>query len=177
MNLKEKKLSGEIVYDGKLLKVHRDTVELPDGRQSIREYIRHPGAVVIIPFLPNGNILMERQFRYPSNQEFYELPAGKIDPGEALEHTARRELLEETGYEATSFSYIGKLHPGIGYTDEIIHIYTAKNLTPGAVQRDDDEFLEIFELSLNEARDWVLQGKITDAKTMVALLWATTKNL
>ncbi len=128
-SLKEEKISGILVYDGCLLKVHRDEVKLPNGKISIREYIRHPGAVVVLPFLEDGDVILERQFRYPANQVFIECPAGKIDPGESLEETARRELLEETGYTCRELRYLGKTHPGIGYTDEVIYLYEGYGLS------------------------------------------------
>jgi len=169
-NLLEKKLSSKCVYKGCLLHVWRDEVELPNGKTSIREYIRHPGAVVVVPILDNGNIVLEKQFRYPSNQIFIECPAGKIDPGETLEETARRELLEETGYDCSELNYLGKLLPGIGYTDEVIYLYEGRGLTCKETARDDDEFLEIFDISVKEACQMVLNGEITDAKSMTAIL-------
>ncbi|MDK2976832.1 MAG: ADP-ribose pyrophosphatase [Candidatus Marinimicrobia bacterium] len=168
--LKEEKISGSLVYDGYLLKVHRDKVKLPNGKISIREYIRHPGAVVVLPFLEEGAVILERQFRYPANQVFIECPAGKIDPGESLEETARRELLEETGYTCQELRYLGKTHPGIGYTDEVIYLYEGYGLSRQDVNRDDDEFLEIFQVPFEEARQMVLRGEITDAKSVAAIL-------
>lgn len=169
-NLIEKKLNSKRVYKGYLLHVWRDEVELPNGKTSIREYIRHPGAVVVVPILDNGNIVLEKQFRYSSNQVFIECPAGKIDPGESLEETARRELLEETGYQCSELIYLGKLHPGIGYTDEVIYLYEGRGLTHQETDRDDDEFLEIFNIPVKEAYQMVIRGEITDAKSMTAIL-------
>ena len=171
-NLKEKTLSTESVFDGVLLKVKKDRVSLPNGRESVREYIRHPGAVVIIPFSTKDHILFVKQFRYPLKQVFIELPAGKIDSGEEPETTGARELLEETGYRATHLNYIGKLHPGIGYSDEVIYIYSAHDLVKKDSAFDEDEFLELIELSLDDAYTMMLEGKITDAKTMIGLFWA-----
>ncbi len=169
-NLVEKKLHSKCVYKGCLLHVWRDDVELPNGKTSIREYIRHPGAVVVVPVLDNGNIILEKQFRYPSNRVFIECPAGKIDPGETLEDTARRELLEETGYECSELTYLGKVHPGIGYTDEQIYLYEGKGLKQQKTARDDDEFLEIFDIPAKEAYQMVIRGEITDAKSVTAIL-------
>lgn len=169
-NLIEKKLSSQCVYKGCLLHVWKDEVELPNGKTSIREYIRHPGAVVVVPVLDNGNLVLEKQFRYPSNQVFIECPAGKIDPGESLEETARRELLEETGYDCTELNYLGKTHPGIGYTDELIYLYEGRGLIRLDTARDEDEFLEIFDIPLQEAYQMVVKGEITDAKSMAAIL-------
>lgn len=168
--LTEEKISGILVYDGCLLKVHRDEVKLPNGKISIREYIHHPGAVVVLPFLEEGDVILERQFRYPASQVFIECPAGKIDPGESPEETARRELLEETGYTCRELRYLGKTHPGIGYTDEIIYLYEGYGLSLQDVNRDDDEFLEIFHVPFEEARQMVLRGEITDAKSVAAIL-------
>jgi len=159
-----------LVYEGCLLKVHRDEVRLPNGKTSIREYIRHPGAVVVLPFLEDGDVILERQFRYPANQVFIECPAGKIDPGESLDETARRELLEETGYTCRELRYLGKTHPGIGYTDEVIYLYEGHGLSRQEVKRDDDEFLEIFHVPFEEARQMVMRGEITDAKSVADIL-------
>ncbi|WP_298399147.1 NUDIX hydrolase [uncultured Azonexus sp.] len=171
-HLIESELSSESVFEGSLLKVRKDTVRLPNGATSVREYIHHPGAVVILAFLPNGKLLFERQFRYPLRQVFLELPAGKIDPGEVLAETARRELLEETGYLASQWEHLGVMHPCIGYSDERIEIFVARDLQgEGCQQLDDNEFLEVVELSPEEARQAVFDGRITDAKTITALFW------
>ncbi len=171
-DLTEHQLSSELVYDGKLLHVRRDTVRLPDGVVAEREYVRHPGAVVIIAVLDTGEIVFERQFRYPLGRHMIELPAGKIDPGEPPEKTARRELLEETGYDASELRHLGTMHLAIGYSDEHIEIFLARRLTQKQARLDDEEFLEVFTLPLASAIEWVREGKITDAKTLSALLWA-----
>lgn len=163
---------SEQVFDGVLLNVHRDTVRLPDGKQGVREYIRHPGAVVVIAQLPDGHLIFERQFRYPCGRVFIELPAGKIDAGEDIERCARRELLEETGYVADSWRHLGVMHPCIGYSDERIEIFLASGLRHEGASLDDGEYLEIFPMSLDEAEAAVLDGRITDAKTVTALFWA-----
>lgn len=174
-DLTETKITGETVYSGRLLQVERDEVRLPNGKKSVREYIIHPGAVVVVPFLNNGNVILEKQFRYPPNCEFIECPAGKIDPGEKLEETGRRELLEETGYHCGELRYLGKLHPGIGYSNEIIYIYLAGRLRFEGRNMDQDEFLDVFDIPFNQALQMVYNGEITDAKTMVALLMAARK--
>jgi ADP-ribose pyrophosphatase len=168
-------LAGETVFDGKLLKVCRDRVRLPDGGEAWREYIRHPGAVVVIPVLPDGRLLVERQFRYPVGQVFIEFPAGKIDPGEDLQACAERELLEETGYTAASWEYLGLLHPVIGYANEVIHIYLARDLVAGAAKLDEGEFLEVLPMALADLREAFFAGQITDAKTITCLYWAERK--
>jgi ADP-ribose pyrophosphatase len=169
-HLVETRIASEDVFDGKLLHVKRDTVRLPDGKTATREYIAHPGAVMIIPRLPDGKLLMERQFRYPLARIFIEFPAGKIDPGEDPATTAARELLEETGYTAERWSHIGTLHPLITYSTERIEIYTADALTFIGANLDAGEFIEIFSATLEEALAWVDRGELTDVKTMLGLL-------
>lgn len=170
--LYEATLSSELAYQGIFLKVYRDRVRCPDGREAGREYVRHPGAVVVIPVLPDGRLLFERQYRYPAGQAFIELPAGKIDPGEALLDCARRELEEETGYRARDWLHLGVMHPCIGYSDERIEIFLARGLEYVGHHWDEGEFLEFLDLSLAEACAAVLDGRITDAKTITALFWA-----
>ena len=167
--LEETQLDSVPVYDGVLLKVRRDRVALPDGNESVREYICHPGAVVVLAVLPDGRLLFERQFRYPLRRAFLELPAGKIDAGEDLLACARRELREETGYEAAEWRHLGVMHPCIGYSDERIEIFLARGLTHVGDALDDGEFLEIVSFSLDEIIGAVHKGEITDGKTIVAL--------
>lgn len=172
-HLTEIELSTETVFKGKLLEVRRDRVILPDGAESTREYVIHPGAVVVLALLDDGKLLFERQFRYPLRTVFLELPAGKIDSGEGIETTAKRELLEETGYTAEQWEHLGVLHPCVGYSDERIEIFLAQRLRKTCEpQFDHGEFLEVLELSLSDARGAVMSGRITDAKTITALFWA-----
>ncbi|MCZ4305292.1 NUDIX hydrolase [Zoogloeaceae bacterium G21618-S1] len=168
-SLTETQLDTERVFDGMLLKVERDHVRLPDGKTAVREYIRHPGAVVVIATLPDGRLILERQFRYPLRRSFIELPAGKIDPGEDIEACARRELREEVGYEATRWTHLGTLHPCIGYSDERIEVFLAEDLTHVGHQWDEGEFLEVLSLSPAELDAAVASGDVTDGKTLSAL--------
>ena len=168
-NLIETCISSEIIAQGGMLTVKRDQVKLPNGGTSQREYVLHPGAVIVIPLLDNGNLLLERQFRYALNQVFIELPAGKIDAGESPLVTGQRELLEETGYSAKEWVSLGFQHPCIGYSNEVIYHYLARGLTLGNHQRDDDEVMELFEMSLDECLAAVKSGEITDGKTIIAL--------
>lgn len=171
-DLTEIQVSGEWVFRGKLLQVRRDVVRLPDGATTEREYIDHPGAVLILPLFDNGELLLERQYRYPLKRDMFELPAGKIDPGEPPLETGRRELLEETGYTASDWKHIGTIHLAIGYSNERIEIYLARGLEHQGAKLDHGEFIEIFKLPLATALEWVRQGRITDSKTIAGLLWA-----
>ncbi|MDD3095125.1 MAG: NUDIX hydrolase [Candidatus Neomarinimicrobiota bacterium] len=168
-NLKETTITSEKVYDGALLRVRKDTVALPDGKSSVREYIRHPGAVALIAWLPDGKLLFIRQFRYPLKRVFIELPAGKIDPGENPEQTGLRELEEETGYRAEKLRFLMRIHPCIGYSDEVIDIYEAFDLQKTECRPDEHEFMEIFSLSLTEALSMIDKGEITDVKTLAGI--------
>ena len=170
-DLTERFVSGEQVFDGTLLKVRRDTVRLPDGSQGTREYIRHPGAVAIVPVFDDGRLLLERQFRYPHGREFIEVPAGKLEPGEPHLETAKRELLEETGYTAQEWTRLGVIHTAIAYTDEAIEIFLAKKLNLVGRKLDQGEFLETLIIGFDEAIAMIGDGRITDAKTVAALLW------
>jgi ADP-ribose pyrophosphatase len=168
----ETTIDSQPVFDGALLHVRVDTVRLPNGDTSRREYIHHQGAVAILAFLDERTIILERQFRYAPRRHFIEIPAGKIDPGEEPLATARRELREECGYEAGEWRHLGTLHPCIGYADERIEIYLARNLKHVGDALDDDEFLEVFALSVDEALEWVRTGRITESKAIAGVLWA-----
>ena len=171
-DLIEVELTSEEVFNGVLLHVRRDEVRMPDGRTAIREWVDHPGAAVVIAVLDNGKLLFERQFRYPLGRVFLELPAGKIDSGEHALDTAKRELREETGYKARNWRHISTMHPCIGYSNERIEIFLAHGLSFVGHGRDDEEFLEIMELSMADALLAVRDGEISDAKTITALFWA-----
>ena len=170
-DLTEHFVSGEQVFDGKLLKVHRDVVRLPDGSEGAREYIRHPGAVAIVALFDDDRVLLERQYRYPQGREFIEIPAGKLEPNEPHLETAKRELLEETGFSAAEWQRLGVVHTAIAYTDESIELFLARKLTKGAARLDAGEFLETLTVSFAEAIAMVRDGRITDVKTVAALLW------
>jgi ADP-ribose diphosphatase len=171
MNLKETRLSSELVYEGNFIRVHKDSVLLPDGAVSSREYIAHPGAVAVLAILDNGKLVMERQYRYAPQREFVELPAGKIDHGEDILVCAKRELLEETGYVAKEWVHLTTAWPCIGYADERMEYFLARGLNLQGSKLDDGEFLEVFELSLSEAIEWIRLGKIIDSKTIVGIFW------
>jgi ADP-ribose pyrophosphatase len=172
MDLIEHCINSETIATGSILTIKRDMVRLPNGNTSHREYVMHPGAVVIVPLLPNGKVVLEKQFRYALHQVFIELPAGKIDANEDVLHTGQRELLEETGYSASQWIKLGYQHPCIGYSDEVIHIFLATDLIAGVHQPDYDETLEVFEVEFQDCLAMINNGKITDGKTIIALLLA-----
>ena len=171
IDLTESGLSSETVFKGRLMHVKRDRVRLPNGKESTREYIVHPGAVVVIPVFDNGDLLLERQHRYPLHRDFIEFPAGKIDPGEDDLTCAKRELEEETGYTASEWREVTTIYPCIGYSDERLAFYLAKGLQDGTHGRDHDEFLEVFRLPFAEAMQWVRDGRICETKTVIGLFW------
>jgi ADP-ribose pyrophosphatase len=171
LHLKEVQVDSEVAYEGHFLKVQRDIVRLPDGKQSAREYIRHPGAVVILPVFADGSVLLERQFRYPLHNIFIEFPAGKIDLGEDPLVCAKRELQEETGYTASDWQFVCTIHNAIAYSDEHLDIYIARGLIAGESKLDEGEFLETFTATVPEMLDWVRMGRITDVKTIIGAFW------
>lgn len=168
----ETRVDTRKVFDGALLHVRADTVRLPNGNLSQREYIEHPGAATVLAFVDEHTILLERQFRYPLRRHFIELPAGKIDPGEAPLQTAQRELREECGYAAALWRHLATLHPCIGYADEHIELFLARDLKHVGHALDDDEFLQVLEVPLEEALEWVRTGRITEPKAITGLMWA-----
>ncbi len=169
----ETQLSSEDIFDGVILHVKRDQVALPNGSPAVREVIRHIGAVCVIPVLDNGDVIMERQYRYPLDRVILEIPAGKLDaPDENRLSAIQRELREETGYTADSWTEIGDFHPAPAYSDEYITMYLAQGLHKGAQDLDADEFLDIYAVPLKNLVQDVMEGKISDAKTQVAVLKA-----
>ena len=168
-HLREVTISSQDAYQGQFLKMKKDIVSLPDGQETYREYLIHPGAVAIIPILSDGRILLERQFRYPVNAAMIEIPAGKLELGEDPLLCAQRELLEETGYSATNWEYLGKIHPVISYSTEMIEIFLAQGLLEGERCLDEGEFLDVFAATLDEMHQWIDDGKITDVKTIIAV--------
>lgn len=168
-SLVEHRLAGEQVYKGALLDVRRDRVRLPDGSEAIREYVVHPGAVLIVPVEDDGRFIVERQFRYPHNRAFLEFPAGKVDPGETALATARRELLEETGHNAVEWTRLGIMHPVISYSTEAIELYAARGLTHAGARLDPGEFLELVHFRAADLYRAIDEERLTDAKTVAAL--------
>ena len=171
LDLTEHTLESKDEYQGRLLHVKKDRVRLPDGNESTREYVVHPGAAVILPIFENGDILLERQHRYPLHRDFLELPAGKFDPNESELVCAKRELQEETGYAANEWARAGVIHPVISYSTEFIEIWVARHLVHGARQLDAGEFLDVFTATPSELMQWCMDGTITDAKTICGALW------
>jgi ADP-ribose pyrophosphatase len=169
--LAEETLASRLAYEGVFLKVFEDRVRCPDGHIAPREYLRHPGAVMMIPLLNDGRLVLERQYRYPLRKSFIEFPAGKIDEGESLLGCAQRELLEETGYRASEWTYLGDFHNAIGYCDEKIYVYLARGLALDAAGTDDGEVLEVFTATLEQLLDWIRDGTVTDVKTIVGAYW------
>ena len=170
-HLTETRVASQELLRGHFLHAMRDTVRLPDGKQAFREYVIHPGAVMVVAELPDGRLVLERQFRYPVQSVMVEFPAGKLDPGEDSLACAKRELLEETGYTARQWARAGVLHPVISYSTEFIDIWFARELTAGERQLDAGEFLDVFSASTDELLQWCRDGRITDAKTLTGVLW------
>ena len=170
-HLVETLFSSEQILKGHFLEVCRDTVSLPDGKHTSREYVIHPGAVMIVALLDDGRVVLERQYRYPVHAVMIEFPAGKLDAGEASLACAQRELREETGYTAREWARVGVLHPVISYSTEFIDVWFARGLTLGERKLDAGEFLDVFTATPAELLDWCGSGQVTDAKTLVGMLW------
>ncbi|WP_077326814.1 NUDIX hydrolase [Virgibacillus siamensis] len=169
----EKTIHTEQIYDGKVVKLQVDDVTLPDGKTAKRELIKHPGAVAIIPITKDRKIVFVEQYRKPLEKSLVELPAGKLEPGEKPEITAVRELEEETGYTTGSLQFIASFYTSPGFADELMYLYMTEELEPlkNAVSGDDDEFVELLELTLDEAKQYVREQRIHDAKTNYAILY------
>jgi ADP-ribose pyrophosphatase len=167
----EKTVSSEILHQGKFLTLKLDTVELPDGKHATREFVVHPGAVMILPVFDDGRVLLERQYRYPVEKVFLEYPAGKIDPNEDELACAKRELLEETGYTAREWFFITRIHPVISYSTEFIDLFLARGLTEGERRLDEGEFLETLIAEPKQVFEWIKSGKISDVKTIISTFW------
>jgi ADP-ribose pyrophosphatase len=174
-HLIETQKTSREVFKGKFLHALVDEVHLPDGNVATREYVVHPGAVMVIPLLQDAQgawrVVLERQFRYPIGQVMVEFPAGKLDAGESVAACAQRELLEETGYSASEWARAGLMHPVIAYSTEFIDVWFARGLTAGKQSLDAGEFLDVFTASPEELLQWCMQGKVTDAKTLAGALW------
>jgi ADP-ribose pyrophosphatase len=169
--LKEETLESRIAFDGVFLRLYQDRVRASDGHVTVREYVRHPGAVTIVPLLDNGHVVLERQFRYPLGRSMIEFPAGKIDPGEALLECAQRELREETGYSAATWLHLGGFHNAFGYSDERIDVFLARGLSSDRTQQDAGEVIEIFTAPWQEVAAWIRAGTVTDVKTIIGIAW------
>jgi ADP-ribose pyrophosphatase len=167
----ERLIDSERVYRGAFFAVYKDAIRRPDGKPAVREYIRHPGAVMMLPLLDERTVLLVHQFRYPLGRHFIELPAGKLEPGEKPLATAKRELVEECGYQARRWRHLATLHPCIGYSDERIELYLARDLHHVGAGPDDGEFVEVLPTPITRALEWVREGRITEVKAMVGLLW------
>ena len=170
-HLTEHTTGSEEILKGRFLHAFRDTVRLPDGSSATREFVKHPGAVMVVPLLADGRVVLERQYRYPLQRVMIEFPAGKLDPGEDTWDCARRELLEETGYTAREWSRAGLLHPVLSYSTEFIEIWFARGLTPGERHLDAGEFLDVFSATPEELQAWCRDGQVTDSKTLSGMLW------
>jgi len=172
VELHEKTLESRSVFEGRLLKVYADQIELPNGAEGTREYIRHPGGVGIVALTDGGEVLLVRQYRYPYGEVVTEIPAGKRDPGEDPLTTAQRELEEETGMQAAHWETLGAMYPTPGYTDEVDYLFLATGLHATAAHLDEDEFLDVVRIPLRTLVEQIMDGSIPDAKTQLAVLKA-----
>ena len=170
MDLTERKVSGETVFEGRIVRVTVDQARLPDGKLAVREVVYHPGGVAILPLDENNNVTLVRQYRYPIGQLLLELPAGKLDPGEDHRPAAARELSEETGLEAGELTYLGYILASPGFCDEALHMYLARGLTRKQQHPDEDEFLDVVTMPFDQLLAQVMDGTIADAKTVATTL-------
>ena len=169
--LREEKLASEVVYQGGFLQIRKDLARLPNGHESVRGYVVPPGAAAMVPLFDDGRVLVERQFRYAIGQTFTEIPAGKLDPGETSIQTARRELIEETGYSAARWAFLTRIHPAIGFATEVMDIFLCRDLTQVGHAPDHDEFLELEFVTVGWLVDERRAGRLSDVKTQIAVLW------
>lgn len=172
MNYEEKTVSERHIYKGNIINVDNLTITLPDGRQATRDIVRHPGASVVVPLNEKGEVYMVRQFRKPIDMVTLEIPAGKLDPGEDPLVCAKRELKEETGLEAKEIQHLVSIHSTPGFSDEVLHMYSATGLSEGESCADEDEFISTEKYPVADLIDMILNGKITDAKTIIGVLLA-----
>lgn len=173
----EKTLESELVFKGRMLRVQRDKVLCPDGKERSREYILHPGAGLAVPVLDDGRFVMIRQYRHALKQVFLEFPAGKLDAGEASSSAVKRELVEETGYEAATWKFLGKIHPCIGYSDEFIDLYLATGLRHVGAKPDEGEEIDPVLVGFDELKALIARGEVTDVKTLCAFLFYEKEKL
>jgi len=171
----EEVLSSRMIYKGHIVNLRVDTVVLPNGKQTQREIVEHPGAVAIVPQLDNGNVLLLRQFRKAAEKELLEVPAGTLATNENPRDCALRELVEETGFRAGRLARLASFYLAPGYSTELLHVYLASHLSPGARKLEEDEFIEVFSVPLDGALHWIDTGKIRDAKSIAALLLTSWK--
>lgn len=172
MHLEEKQLSSELKYDGRIVKLYADTALLENGDTTLREVVKHPGGVCVVAVTEDNEVLFVRQFRYPHGRVLLEIPAGKLEAGEAHRDCGLRELKEETGCTCDSFEYLGNLLPTPAYDTEVIHMYLARGLHGGEQHLDSNEFLEVEKIPLDKAVEMIMNNEISDAKTQVAILKA-----
>ncbi|MBQ9265647.1 MAG: NUDIX hydrolase [Bacilli bacterium] len=177
MDLKETKVESEVIYSGKIIDVYKDKVVLPNGTFTYREYIKHCKASCVLARLPNGKFLVEKQFRYPYQEVLYEFPAGKCDENEEPIHTALRELEEETGYKASKITYLGLMYPTCAYSDEIIYLYFAESLSKTSQNLDENENVEVIELSYEEIINLIKKGELKDAKSLCLITYLQNSSL
>jgi len=172
MIYEEKTVSTKRVYDGIVVNLRVDTVELPDGKTALRDIVEHPGGVGIVAITDDNKILMVKQYRKPIEKAIIELPAGKLDKNEDIEVCGRRELEEETGYKAKEFTYLGYMYPSPGFDNEVTHLYLARDLYKGEVNLDEDEYLDVYKYDISEVKEMIMNNEINDAKTVIGFFKA-----